>query len=99
MGIGSNLMVEIQEEEMIEQNNNDILYEAAHYVVNEEMEGEDAFELAKNRNEQRQDTDNFVIIDEDSGEIEYLHSELEEPKFEITKQIQDEAEKLRSQFE
>ena len=99
MGIGSNLMVEIQEEEIAEQNYSNIIYEATHYVVNEKISRKNAFELAKSKNEQRQDSDNFIVIDEDSGEVEYLHSELIEPQFTKTKQIKKVAEELYSQFE
>ncbi len=77
MGIGSNLMVEMQEQEIEEENYRNIIDKAAHYVVNEKMSREEAFHRSKNLQEQRHDKDNYVVIDEDTGEIEYLQSELQ----------------------
>ncbi|WP_321469600.1 hypothetical protein [Halarcobacter sp.] len=37
MGIGSNLMVELEEQSIADENFQNIIYEAAHYVVNEKM--------------------------------------------------------------
>ena len=99
MGIGSNLMVEMQEQEIAEQKYQSIIDEAAHYVVNEKMSRKEAFEHSKNLHEEREGKDNYVVIDEDTMEIEYLHSNLKEPKFEKTKQIEAVANELFEQFE
>ena len=99
MGIGSNLMVEMQEQELEEENYRNIVDEAAHYVVNEKMSREEAFAHSKNLHEKRQDKDNYVVTDEETGEIEYLQSELKEPVFEKTKQIKAVASELFEKFE
>lgn len=99
MGIGSNLMVEMQEQEIEEQKYQSIVYEAAHYVVNEKMSRQEAFEHSKNLHEEREDKDNYIVTDEDTMEREYLYSNLKEPKFEKTKQIEAVANELFEQFE
>jgi galactitol-specific phosphotransferase system IIB component len=99
MGIGSNLMVELQEQEIEEQNYQNIVDEAAHYVVNEKMSREEAFAKAKNLHEQRQDKDNYVVIDEETMEVEYLQSDLKEPVFQKTKQLEAVSSELFTQFE
>jgi len=99
MGIGSNLMVEIQEQEIEEQNYQGIVNEAAHYVVNEKMPRKEAFYKAKELCEQRQDKDNYIVIDEETMEIEYLQSELKEPIFKKTKQLEAVSNELFKEFE
>ena len=99
MGIGSNLMVELQEQELEEQNYQSIIDEAAYYVVNEKMPRKEAFKEAKELNEQRQDKDNYIVIDEETMEIEYLQSELNEPIFKKTKQLEAVANELFTEFE
>ena len=99
MGIGSNLMVEMQEQELEEENYRNIVDEAAHYVVNKKMSREEAFAHSKNLHEERQDKDNYVVTDEETGEREYLQSGLEEPVFEKTKQIKAVASELFEKFE
>jgi len=97
--MAADYIIEMQEQEIEEQNYNNIIDEAAHYVVNEKMSREDAFAHSKDLHEQRQDRDNYVVIDEDTGEIEYLQSELKEPEFEKTKQIKAVASELFEKFE
>jgi len=99
MGIGSNLMVELQEQEIAEQKYQSIIDEAAHYVVNEKMSRKEAFEHSKKLHEEREDKDNYIVTDEDTMEIEYLHSHLTESKFEKTKQIEAVANELSEQFQ
>lgn len=86
--MASDYIIEMQEQEIAEQKYQSIIYEAAHYVVNEKMSRKEAFEYSKNLHEEREDRDNYLVIDEDTMEIEYLHSYLKEPKFEKTKQIE-----------
>ena len=99
MGIGSNLMVELQEQEIEEQNYRSIINETAHYVVNEKMPRKEAFDKAKELHEQRQDKDNYIVVNEETMEIEYLQSELKEPIFKRTKQLEAVANELFEEFE
>ena len=99
MGIGSNLMVELQEQEIEEQNYRSIIDETAHYVVNEKMLRKEAFDKAKELHEQRQDKDNYIVVNEETMEIEYLQSELKEPIFKRTKQLEAVANELFEEFE
>ena len=97
--MAADYIIEMQEQEIEEENYRNIIDEAAHYVVNEKMSREDAFAHSKNLHEQREDKDNYVVIDEDTMEIEYLQTELKEPKFEKTKQIEAVANELFDKFE
>jgi len=63
------------------------------------MSRKEAFEHSKNLHEERDDKDNYTVIDEDTMEIEYLHSHLKEPSFEETKQIKAVANELFEEFE
>lgn len=99
MGIGSNLMVELEEQKIAEENFQSIIYEAAHYVVNEKMTREEAYETAKELHEERQDSSNYVVTDEETYEIEYLHSYLNEPEFKKTSQIEAVAKELYDKYE
>ena len=99
MGIGSNLMIELQEQEVKNIKYQNIINEAAHYVVNKKMPRKEAFEHSTNLHEERDDKDNYMATDEDTMEIEYLHSHLKEPKFEETKQIKAVANELFEEFE
>ena len=47
MGIGSNLMVELEEQRIEKENFQNIIYEAAHYVLNEKMTRDEAYKTAK----------------------------------------------------
>lgn len=98
MGIGSNLMVKMREQELEEENYHNIIEEAAHYIINERMSRKEAFAHAKNLHEKRQDKNNYVAVDEETGEIEYLQSELKEPVFEKTKQIKAVISELFAEF-
>jgi len=97
--MAADYIIEMQEQEIEEQNYNNIIDEAAHYVVNKNMSRDDAFTHSKDLHVQRQDKDNYVVIDEDTGEIEYLQSELKEPIFKKTKQIKSVASELFEKFE
>lgn len=97
--MGADYIIEMQEQEIEEQKYQNIIDEAAHYVVNEKMSRQEAFEHSKNLHDEREDKDNYVVIDEDTMEIEYLHSYLTEPVFEKTKQIEAVANELFKQFE
>ena len=99
MGIGSNYMVESQEEEYRQNQYESIILEASYYVVNEKMSREKAFNHSKDLHEQREDKDNYVVVNEDSGEIEFLHSELKPPVIEETHQITAVAEELSNKFD
>jgi nitrogen regulatory protein PII-like uncharacterized protein len=97
--MAADYIIEMQEQENEEQNYSSIIDEAAHYVVNKKMSREEAFEHSKNLHEERQDKDNYVVTNEETGEIEYLHSELKEPIFKKTKQIEAVASELFEKFE
>jgi len=97
--MASDYIIEMQEQEIEEQNYRNIIEEAAHYVVNEKMPREEAFAHSKNLHGQRQDKDNYVVTNEETGSIEYLQSELKEPIFEKTKQIEVVANELFEKFE
>lgn len=99
MGRSSNLMIEMKEEELEENKKHSIAEEAAHYVINEHMSRKDALNRAKDLHEQRQDSDNYVVTNEENMEIEYLFSELKEPKFVRTPQIKAITEELYIKFE
>ncbi|MCK9490735.1 MAG: hypothetical protein M0Q24_01485 [Sulfurimonas sp.] len=68
--------------------------EAAYLIANKKFSREAAISRVIELNESREDSSNFVISDEDTGEIQYLHSELEEEKFEKTNQIKQIAKEL-----
>ena len=70
MGIGSNLMVELEEQRIEEENFQNIIYEAAHYVLNEKMTRDEAYKTAKELHIERQDPSNYILTDEETGEIE-----------------------------
>jgi len=99
MGIGSNYMVKLQEEEYRQNQYESIILEASYYVVNQKMAREEAFNHSKDLHEQREDKDNYIVVNEDSCEIEFLHSELKPPVFEETHQITAVAEELSNQFD
>lgn len=97
--MSADYIIKTQEQEIEEENYHNIIYETAHYIVNKKMSREDAFVYSKKLHEQRQDKDNYIIIDEDTMEIEYLRTELKEPTFEKTKQIEAVANELFHKFE
>lgn len=99
MGIGSNLMVELEEQRIEEENFQNIIYEAAHYVVNKKMTRDKAYKTAKNLHEERQDSSNYTVTNEETGEIRYLHSYLDEPAFKKTSQIEAVAKELYEKYE
>lgn len=97
--MSADYIIEMQEQEVEEQNYRSIIDEAAHYVVNEKMSREEAFAKAKDLHEQRQDKDNYVVVDEETMEVEYLQTELKEPVFQKNKQIEAVSNELFTQFE
>ena len=99
MGIGSNLMVELEEQRIEEENFQNIIYEAAHYVLNEKMTRDEAYKTAKELHIERQDPSNYILTDEETGEIEYLDSNLDEPEFKKTSQIEAIAKELYEKYE
>lgn len=99
MGIGSDLMVELEEQRIEEENFQNIIYEAAHYVVNKKMTRDEAYKTAKNLHEERQDSSNYIVTDEETGETQYLHSYLDEPEFKKTSQIEAVAKELYEKYE
>ena len=99
MGIGSNLMVELEEQRIEEENFQNIIYEAAHYVLNEKMTRDEAYKTAKELHIERQDPSNYILTDEETGEIEYLDSNLDEPEFKKTSQIEAIAKQLYEKYE
>ncbi len=98
MGIGSNLMVELEEQRIEEENFQNIIYEAAHYVLNEKMTRDEAYKTAKELHIERQDPSNYILTDEETGEIEYLDSNLDEPEFKKTSQIEAVAKELYEKY-
>jgi len=96
--MSADYIIEMQEQEVEEQNYRSIIDEAAHYVVNEKMSREEAFNKAKNLYEQRQDKGNYVV-DEETMEVEYLQTKLKEPVFQKNKQIEAVSNELFTQFE
>lgn len=98
MGIGSNLMVELEEQRIEEENFQNIIYEAAHYVLNEKMTRDEAYKTAKELHIERQDPSNYILTDEETGEIEYLDSNLDEPEFKKTSQIEVVAKELYEKY-
>ena len=99
MGIGSNLMVELEEQRIEEENFQNIIYEAAHYVLNEKMTRDEAYKTAKELHKKRQDSSNYILKDEETSEIEYLDSNLDEPEFKKTSQIEAVAKELYEKYE
>ena len=99
MGIGTNLMVELEEQRIEEENFQNIIYEAAHYVLNEKMTRDEAYKTAKELHIERQDPSNYILTDEETGEIEYLDSNLDEPEFKKTSQIEAIAKELYEKYE
>lgn len=99
MGIGSNLMVELEEQRIEKENFQNIIYEAAHYVLNEKMTRDEAYKTAKELHKKRQDSSNYILKYEETSEIEYLDSNLDEPKFKKTSQIEAIAKELYEKYE
>jgi hypothetical protein len=98
MGISSNFMVELEQEEIKEKEFDNIITETAYYVVYERLEREEAYKKAKELNELRKDPNNYI----DTGDcIEYLDCSLKEPIIPADKKKQIEAVKkeLYDQFE
>jgi len=98
MGIGSSLMVKLQEEEIREKEFENIIKEAAYYVVVDELSRETAFNKAKELNKLRKDSQ----IQIDNGEcIEYLDDNLNEPIVpkEKENQVNAVAKELYEKFE
>jgi len=83
--MAADYIIEMHEQEIEEKTYSSIIDEAAHYVVNEKMSREEAFAYSKNLHEQRQDKENYVVTDEETGEVEYLQSGLKEPTFKKNK--------------
>ena len=97
--MAADYILEGQEQDIAERNYHNIIYEAAHYVVNEKMSRTDAFSHSQTLHEERQDQKNYVITNEETMEIEYSEIRFEKPKFEETKQIKAVAKDMYEEFE
>ncbi|WP_321469599.1 hypothetical protein [Halarcobacter sp.] len=54
---------------------------------------------AKELHEERQNPSNYIIVNEETGEVNYLHSYLNEPVFKKTNQIEAVAKELYEKYE
>ena len=72
--------------------------EARNYVLNEKMTRDEAYKTAKELHIERQDPSNYILTDEETGEIEYLDSNLDEPEFKKTSQIEAVAKELYEKY-
>jgi len=98
--MSADYIIEQQEEEVRESNYNSIIKEASHYVVViDKITREEAYEKSKELHIEREDPSSFVVTNEETGEVEYLISNLEPPVIKETAQLLAIKNELYSKFE
>ena len=97
--MSADYIIEQQEEEIRESNYNSIIKEASHYVAIDKITREGAYEKSKELHIEREDPSNFIVTNEETGEIEYLISNLEPPVIKETTQLLAIKNELYSKFE